>query len=56
VLERFRAVRGEIKVGRRWRIWRTVREDFLKRSEHPVTFAGQLDSFLRVPDSVLAIA
>ncbi len=45
-----------LKVGRRWRIWRAVLEDFLKRSEHPVTLAGQLDSFLRVPDSVLAIA
>ena len=30
-------------------------EDFLRRSESPVTLAGQLDSFLRVPDSVIVI-
>ena len=45
-----------LKVGRQWRIRREALEDFLKRSEHPVTLAGQLDSFLREPDSVLAIA
>jgi len=45
-----------LKVGKVWRIRREALEDFLKRSERPVTLAGQLDSFLRVPDSVLAIA
>ena len=45
-----------LKVGRRWRIRREVFEDFLRRSEQPVTLVGELDSFLRVPDSVLAIA
>ena len=45
-----------LKVGKRWRIRRGALEDFLKRSEHPVTLSGQLDSFLREPDSVLAIA
>jgi excisionase family DNA binding protein len=45
-----------MKVGKYWRIRREALEDFLKRSEHPVTLAGQLDSFLREPDSVLAIA
>ena len=45
-----------LKVGRRWRIRREVLEDFLKRSERPVTLVGQLDAYLRVPDSVLAIA
>jgi excisionase family DNA binding protein len=45
-----------LKVGRYWRIRREALEDFLRRSEHPVTLAGQLDSFLREPDSVLAIA
>ena len=45
-----------LKVGRYWRIRREALEDFLKRSKHPVTLAGQLDSFLREPDSVLAIA
>src|SRR5918998_4591347 len=45
-----------LKVGKHWRIRREVLEDFLKESERPRTLLGQLDSFLRVPDSVLAIA
>ena len=45
-----------LKVGKRWRIRREALEDFLKSSERPVTLAGQLGSFLREPDSVLAIA
>jgi excisionase family DNA binding protein len=45
-----------LKVGKHWRIRRTVLEDFLKESERPATLVGQLDSFLRVPDNVLAIA
>src|SRR5215203_7440930 len=45
-----------LKVGKHWRIRREALEDFLKRSERPRTLAGQLDSFLRVPDNVLAIA
>ena len=45
-----------LKVGKRWRIRREALEDFLKRSQHQVTLAGQLDSFLQVPDSVMAIA
>jgi excisionase family DNA binding protein len=45
-----------LKVGKHWRIRREALEDFLKRSEHPVTLTGQLDSFLREPDGVLAIA
>ena len=45
-----------LKVGKHWRIRRGDLEDFLKRSQHQVTLAGQLDSFLQVPDSVLAIA
>ena len=45
-----------LKVGKHWRIRREALEDLLKRSERPVTLAGQLDSFLREPDSVLAIA
>jgi excisionase family DNA binding protein len=44
-----------LKVGKRWRVRREALEDFLKRSELQVTLAGQLNSFLRVPDSVLAI-
>jgi excisionase family DNA binding protein len=45
-----------LKVGKHWRIRREVLEDFLRRSERPRTLTEQLDSFLRVPDNVLAIA
>src|ERR671920_2314860 len=45
-----------LKIGYHWRIRRGVLEDFLKQSGRPRTLVGQLDSFLRVPDSVLAIA
>src|SRR5919112_1405260 len=45
-----------LKVGKHWRIRREALEDFLKSSERPRTLVGQLDSFLRVPDSVLVIA
>ena len=45
-----------LKVGKHWRIRREALEDFLRESERPRTLAGQLSSFLRVPDSVLAIA
>src|SRR5918994_7646978 len=44
-----------LKVGKHWRVRREGLEDFLKSSERPVTLAGQLDSFLRVPENVLAI-
>jgi len=45
-----------LKIGKHWRIRRGVLEDFLKESERPRTLVGQLESFLRVPDNVLAIA
>ncbi len=45
-----------LKIGKHWRIRRGVLEDFLKESERPRTLVGQLSSFLRVPESVLAIA
>jgi excisionase family DNA binding protein len=45
-----------LKIGKHWRIRRGVLEDFLRQSERPRTLVGQLDSFLREPDSVLAIA
>src|ERR671928_1912479 len=45
-----------LKVGKHWRIRRGVLEDFLEESGRPRTLVGQLDSFLRVPDSVLVIA
>src|SRR5215217_5261905 len=41
-----------LKIGKHWRIRREALEDFLRQSERPRTLAGQLDSFLRVPDSV----
>jgi excisionase family DNA binding protein len=45
-----------LKVGKHWRIRREALEDFLKESERPRTLVGQLSSFLREPDNVLAIA
>jgi excisionase family DNA binding protein len=45
-----------LKVGKHWRIRREALEDFLRESERPRTLVGQLESFLRVPDNVLAIA
>ena len=45
-----------LKVGKHWRVRREVLEDFFKESERPRTLLGQMDSFLRVPDNVLAIA
>jgi excisionase family DNA binding protein len=45
-----------LKVGKHWRVRREALENFLRESERPRTLVGQLDSFLQVPDSVLAIA
>src|SRR3712207_340592 len=45
-----------LKVGKHWRIRREALEDFLRHAERSRTLVGQLSSFLRVPDSVLAIA
>jgi excisionase family DNA binding protein len=45
-----------LKIGKHWRIRREALEDFLRESERPRTLVGQLDSFLRVPDSVLAMS
>ncbi len=45
-----------LKVGKHWRIRREVLEGFLKRSERATTLVSRLDSFLQVPDNVLAIA
>jgi excisionase family DNA binding protein len=44
-----------LKIGKHWRIRRKALEDFLKRSERPRTLVGQLDSFMRVQDNVLAL-
>lgn len=45
-----------LKVGKHWRVRRQALEDFLRQSERSGTLVGQLSSFLRVPDNVLAIA
>jgi excisionase family DNA binding protein len=45
-----------IKIGKHWRIRREALEDFLRHHERSTTLVGQLSSFLRVPDNVLAIA
>jgi excisionase family DNA binding protein len=45
-----------MKLGKHWRIRREALEDFLSQHERPATLVGQLSSFLRVPDNVLAIA
>ncbi|QIN80843.1 helix-turn-helix domain-containing protein [Rubrobacter marinus] len=45
-----------LKVGKRWRIRREALEDFLREKERSSTLVGQLSSFLRVPDNVLAVA
>src|SRR4028118_2432222 len=45
-----------IKLGKHWRIRREALEGFLRQHEHSTTLVGQLGSFLRVPDNVLAAA
>lgn len=45
-----------LKVGRSWRVRHEALEDFLRRSELPTTLAGQLRTFMRVPDTLIAIA
>jgi excisionase family DNA binding protein len=45
-----------LKVGKHWRVRRQALENFLEESERSGTLVGQLGSFLRVPDNVLAIA
>jgi excisionase family DNA binding protein len=45
-----------LKVGKHWRVRRVALEDFLEQRERSTTLVGQLSSFLRVPDNVLAIA
>jgi excisionase family DNA binding protein len=44
-----------MKLGKYWRIRREALEDFLSQHERPTTLVGRLNSFLRVPDNVLAI-
>lgn len=45
-----------LKLGKSWRVRRSVLEAFLDRGEHSATLFGRLRSFYRVPDNVLAIA
>lgn len=45
-----------LKVGKSWRIRRAALESFLRQSERSATLAGQLGSFLTVPDRVIGIA
>jgi excisionase family DNA binding protein len=45
-----------LKMGKHWRVRREALENFLEQSERSTTLVGQLGSFLRVPDNVLAIA
>ena len=45
-----------LKLGNTWRIWRSALEEFLARGEYSATLVGQLRSFYRVPDNVLASA
>ena len=44
-----------LKVGKRWCVRREALEDFLREKERSATLVGQLGSFLRVPDNVLAV-
>lgn len=45
-----------LKVGKHWRVRREALEDFLEERERSTTLVGQLGTFLRVPDNVLAVA
>ena len=45
-----------MKLGRVWRVRRGALEDFLESAERPATLVGQIGSFLKVPDNVIAIA
>jgi excisionase family DNA binding protein len=45
-----------VKVGEHWRMRRGDLDEFLSRSENSVELVGKLDSFVGVPDNLLAIA
>ncbi len=45
-----------MKIGKHWRIRREAFEEFLEQRERPATFAGQLRSFLQVPDNIVGVA
>ncbi len=45
-----------MKMGKSWRIRSAALDDFLHQREHARTLAGQLRSFLTVPDNVIGVA
>lgn len=45
-----------LKIGRHWRIRRQALEDFLRQSEQSTTLFGHLQTFVQVPDNLIAIA
>jgi excisionase family DNA binding protein len=45
-----------LKLGNSWRVRRSALDDFLARGERSATLVGQLRSFYRVPDNLLASA
>ena len=45
-----------LKLANTWRVRRSALDDFLARGERSATLFGQLRSFYRVPDNLLAIA
>jgi excisionase family DNA binding protein len=44
-----------LKLGHSWRVRRSALDAFLERGEQSATLLGQLRSFYRIPDNVLAI-
>ena len=44
-----------IKIARSWRVRRSSVEEFVRKQERPSTLAGQLGSFLTVPDNVIGV-
>lgn len=45
-----------LRIGRQWRIRRQALEEFLQQSEQPNTLFSYLQTFIRVPDNLIAIA
>ena len=45
-----------LRIGRQWRIRRQALETFLQQSEQPNTLFSYLQTFIRVPDNLIAIA
>ena len=45
-----------LRIGRQWRIRRQALEEFLQQSEQPNTLFSYLQTFIQVPDNLIAIA